>query len=184
MNQPFMAFFPLLLLCPLLNLNFSFMYLYISVYMFGCTHVLLSSVCTIHTFVFVISIASTWALLVCYCVCLCASARRALAQAGGGTCLAASAPSCSSSDAIVWFKEPEGADRLAARKVKITILLLKTAYIVALQVHLSVPAPWLSAWSQTPNARAGSPPPAASVLWCYGSCLLQRMHVYCLPDIL
>lgn len=38
-------------------------------------------------------------------------------------------------------KSRRGADRLAERKVKITILLIKMAYIVALQVHLSVPAP-------------------------------------------
>lgn len=47
--------------------------------------------------------------------------------------------------------------------------------------YTSVPAPWLSAYSQTPPyARAGGSPPVAPVLWCCGSCLHWRMYVYCL----
>lgn len=104
-----------------------------------------------------------------------------LAPSGGRTRLAASASSCSSSDATLWFKEPEGADRLAARKVKITILLLKTAYIVALQVHLSVPAPWLTADSQTPDARAGSPPLCcgAAEAACFEECRFIASQISC-----
>ena len=107
---------------------------------------------------------------VCVMVCVCAHRPAApFALAAGGTCLATSAFSCSNSDAIVWFKRAGGgAGRLTVRKVKITMLLLKTAYIVALQVHLSVPAPWLSAYSQTPPyARAGgsSSRSCVVVLW-------------------
>lgn len=145
-----------------------------------------SCLCKLHTSVFVSSIASTWAL--CVCVLLCVFVRigrpRPLLRLAAELVwlpvhipAPAVTPLCDS-------KSRRGADRLAARKVKITILLLKMAYIVALQVHLFVPAPWLSAYSQTPNARAVSPPPVAPVLWCCGSCLLRRMHVYCLSDIL
>lgn len=86
-----------------------------------------------------------FSMCVCVCVFLCAHT------------LETNEPSesfCSSSDATQWFKEANGADSLAARKVKITILLLKTVYIVAVQVLLSVPAPWLSAESQAPDVKA------------------------------
>lgn len=144
-----------------------------------CLFKLLFLCCNFHLFVFVIKLLplehfSRVIQRVCVCVFLCAHT------------LETNEPSesfCSSSDATQWFKEANGADSLAARKVKITILLLKTVYIVAVQVLLSVPAPWLSAESQAPDVKAGSPPPATSVV-VFGGCLLRRIQVYCLRDIL
>lgn len=142
-----------------------------------------SCLCKLHTSVFVSSVASTWALYVCITGHVCAyQPTLPFALAGSRTGLAASEYSCSSSDAIVWFKELEGADRLIVRKVKITILLLKIAYVVALQVYICVCPSWLSACSNPRCKR--SRPPVALVLCCRGSSLLWRMLVYCLSDTL
>lgn len=86
-----------------------------------------------------------------------------LALASRRTCLATSAYSCSSNDAIVWFKEPDEADRLTAWKVKTTIF----TYVVALQIYLSVAPPWLRVCSQTPSARTSQS--TSSHLLCCGA---------------
>lgn len=142
-----------------------------------CLFKLLFLCCPFHLFGFVIKLLplehfSCMLFSMCVCICVCTYTGNQRSES-----------SCSSSDATLWFKEVKGADSLAARKVKITILLLKTVYIVAVQVLLSVPAPWLSAESQAPDAKAGSPPPATSVV-VFGGCLLRRIQVYCLWDIL
>lgn len=146
-----------------------------NVHMFIC----LCNFCLCHTFVIVNSIACTWTLFMCVIVCARIGPTHPLLRLVAGLVWL---PVCIPAPAVTpwWFRGPEVADRLAARKVKITIFLLKTAYVVALQVHLSVPAPWLSAYSFAPNASAGSPPPVAPVLWYIRSCWLQRMPVYCL----
>lgn len=80
----------------------------IYVYVFACAHV--------HVFASFIHLSLSVQLLplepfacVCFTLRVCAHQPAApFAPAGGGTCLAAGAYSCSSSDAIVWFKEPEG----------------------------------------------------------------------------